>query len=92
MQIAICKKEDSMQTMTSREFSQDTSGAKRKALNGPVVITDRGAPSHVLMTWATYTGLSGCGNIADALACPETSDVESDTPRLDGIFLKPTEF
>ncbi|MCR5813551.1 MAG: type II toxin-antitoxin system Phd/YefM family antitoxin [Desulfovibrio sp.] len=41
-----------MQTITSREFSQDTSGAKRKAQNGPVVITERGKPSHVLMTWA----------------------------------------
>ena len=60
-----------MQTITSREFSQDTSGAKRRALDGPVVITDRGTPSHVLMTWTAYAGLAGCGNVADALACPQ---------------------
>ncbi len=81
-----------MQTITSREFSQDTSGAKRRALDGPVVITDRGTPSHVLMTWTAYAGLAGCGNVADALACPEAADVEFDPPRLDGILLKPAEF
>ncbi|MCR5814699.1 MAG: type II toxin-antitoxin system Phd/YefM family antitoxin [Desulfovibrio sp.] len=81
-----------MQTMTSREFSQDTSGAKRKALDGPVVITDRGSPSHVLMTWNAYAGLTGCGNVVDALACPEAAEVEFDPPRLDGTFLKPAEF
>ncbi len=81
-----------MQTMTSREFSQDTSGAKRRALDGPVVITDRGAPSHVLMTWNTYAGLTGCGNIVDALACPAAAEVEFDPPRLDGAFLKPAKF
>ncbi len=81
-----------METITSREFSQDTSGAKRRALDGPVVITDRGTPSHVLMKWTAYAGLAGCGNIADALACPEAADVEFDPPRLDGILLKPAEF
>lgn len=31
-------------TMTSREFNQDTSRAKRAAESGPVFITDRGPP------------------------------------------------
>ncbi len=39
---------------TSREFNQDTSRAKREARNGPVFITDRGKPTHVLMTIETY--------------------------------------
>ena len=29
-------------TMSSRDFNQDTSGAKRAAKEGPVFITDRG--------------------------------------------------
>ncbi len=33
-------------TMTSREFSQDASGAKKAARQGPVFITDRGRPAH----------------------------------------------
>ncbi len=35
-------------TMSSREFNQDTSRAKKAAQNGPVVITDGGRPAHVL--------------------------------------------
>ena len=38
--------------ITSRQFNQDTSAAKRAALEGPVFITDRGEPAHVLLTYA----------------------------------------
>ena len=41
-------------TLSSREFNQDTGKAKKAALDGPVVITDRGKPSHVLMSYAEY--------------------------------------
>lgn len=44
--------------MTSREFNQDTGGAKRAAEAGPVYITDRGRPSHVLMTFDDFTRLA----------------------------------
>jgi hypothetical protein len=30
-------------TISSREFNQDTSRAKKAALQGPVIITDRGS-------------------------------------------------
>src|SRR5947207_14371726 len=36
--------------LSSREFNQDTSRAKRAAKRGPVFITARGRPSHVLRT------------------------------------------
>ena len=45
-------------TLTSREFNQDTGGAKKAAEAGPVYITDRGRPSHVLLTFADYQRLS----------------------------------
>jgi len=35
-------------TFSSREFNQDAARAKRAARNGPVFITDRGRPAHVL--------------------------------------------
>lgn len=35
-------------TLSSREFNQDTSRAKKAALIGPVFITDRGKPAHVI--------------------------------------------
>jgi prevent-host-death family protein len=44
--------------LTSREFNQDTGGAKKAAENGPVCITDRGRPSHVLLTFADYERLT----------------------------------
>ena len=44
--------------LTSREFNQDTGGAKNAAADGPVYITDRGRPSHVLLTFADYQRLS----------------------------------
>jgi len=40
--------------LSSRDFNQDTSGAKRAARRGPVFITDRGRPSHVLLTVEEY--------------------------------------
>lgn len=44
--------------VTSREFNQDTGGAKRAAQSGPVYITDRGRPSHVLLTFTDYERLA----------------------------------
>lgn len=44
-------------TVSAREFNQNTSGAKQAAANGPLVITDRGKPSFVLMTYADYERL-----------------------------------
>lgn len=44
--------------MTSREFNQHTGRAKAAAANGPVIITDRGEPTHVLLSHADYVKLS----------------------------------
>jgi prevent-host-death family protein len=46
-------------TLTSREFNQDASGAKKAASKGPVFITDRGRPAHVLLTIEDYQRLTG---------------------------------
>ena len=37
-------------SITSREFGRDPSAAQLAAENGPVTITDRGRPTHVLLT------------------------------------------
>lgn len=69
-------------TMTSREFNQDASRAKRAAEAGPVFITDRGSPAHVLMSMAAYEALVGDGsNIAELLALPGVEDIDFDPPR-----------
>lgn len=45
--------------MTGREFNQDTGRAKKAAQYGPVYVTSRGQPSHVLLTFDDYQRLSG---------------------------------
>ena len=55
--------------LCSREFNQDTNRAKRAAKRGPVFITDRGRPSHVLLTAEEYQRITGGQkSIADLLA------------------------
>lgn len=69
-------------TLSSREFNQGASEAKRAANNGPVFITDRGRLAHVLMTFEEYQRLTKQRrSIADALAMPGGSDVEFEPPR-----------
>lgn len=48
-----------MKVVTAREFNQDISRAKRFALAEPVLVTDRGRPTHVLLSMAAYRELSG---------------------------------
>ncbi len=66
-----------MKLLTSREFNQDVSHAKRAARSEPVVITDRGQPTHVLMSIAEYRRLSGEGDsILDILAMPNLVELD----------------
>ncbi len=70
-------------TLSSREFNQGASEAKRAADSGPVFITDRGRPAHVLMSFEEYQRLiKQRRNIADALAMPGVADIEFNPPRL----------
>lgn len=48
-----------MKVMTSREFNQDVSQAKRAARLAPVFVTDRGKPTHVLLGIEAFRRLSG---------------------------------
>jgi len=68
-------------TLSSRQFNQDASKAKKAAEAGPVIITDRGRPAHVLLTFEEYRRITGeRGRIADLLAMPGAEDVEIDIP------------
>lgn len=70
--------------ISSREFNQDTSGAKKAAENGPVYITDRGRPAHVLLTFDAYEELVGLHRVLDLLAEPEgVEDIELTIPSSD---------
>lgn len=80
-------------TFSSREFNQDTARAKRAAQKGPVFITSRGEPSHVLMSISEYRRLERRPkSLAEALEQKEGGDFDFEIPEFkDGFSLKPAE-
>ncbi len=79
--------------LSSREFNQDTSRAKRAARRGPVFITDRGRPSHVLLTVEEDERITGGQkSIVDVLAMPEAAEVEFEAPRMRGNLHQPVDW
>lgn len=76
-------------TLSSRELNHDVTSAKKAARGGPVIITDRGRPSHVLMTYEEFQRLTGKRrSLVEALAMPGLSDIDFDPPRI-GIMPRP---
>ena len=70
-------------TLSSREFNQNASDAKKAANKGPVFITDRGRPAHVLLSIEDYRRITGGRlKIADMLALPGIEDANLEIPRL----------
>ncbi len=79
-------------TLSSREFNQGASEAKRAANQGPVFITDRGRPAHVLLSIEEYQRLTQQrSNIADALAMPVQDGIDFAPPRVT-LDLRPADF
>ncbi|MGD8177410.1 type II toxin-antitoxin system Phd/YefM family antitoxin [Marinimicrobium sp. ARAG 43.8] len=78
-------------TVSSRELNQALSRIKKSSLKTPIIITDRGRPSHVMMSYAEYQRLTGKKtSIVErlSLATSEEVDFEPVTARLG---LKPAE-
>lgn len=68
-------------TLSSREHNQDVTRAKKAAKNGPVFITDRGKPAHVLLSVEEYQRLTGQHrNLIEALSMPDIDDIEIEFP------------
>ena len=70
--------------VSSREFNQHTSRAKKAARSGPVIITERGRPAHVLLTIEEYQRITGAkGSLIELLGLPPgVEDVELEIPPL----------
>jgi len=82
----------SVTTVSSREFNQDVSKAKRAALNGPVFITDRGHPAHVLLTIEEYQKITDKKeSIVELLAMPDAADIDFEPPRLSNEIIRPAD-
>ncbi len=79
-------------TLSSREFSQDTTRAQHAAKQGPVFITDHGQPAHVLLTIEDYRKLKGKQeSIVDMLSYPGAGEIDFDPPRMSGPEIKPVD-
>lgn len=79
-------------TISSREFNQDVSKAKRATLKGPVFITDRGHPAHVLLTIEEYQkAIKAKESIVDLLAMPDTAEIDFEPPRLKKKLYRPAD-
>jgi prevent-host-death family protein len=76
-----------MKVIASREFNQDVSQAKRAARLEPVFITDRGKPTHVLMSIDAFRQLTGqTETIIDLLAMPGLADIDLADSRPDNVW------
>ena len=67
-----------MAEVSAREFNKDVSAAKRAAVQAPVIITDRGRPSHVLLSIADYRRLlADERSVVDWLSVDDGVDLEA---------------
>jgi len=81
-------------SMSSREFNQDSSGAKKTANHSPVFITDPGETSHVLMSISEYERLvRELPSIVDMLAINPLNgeDICLEPSKIEGL-VKPAKF
>lgn len=83
--------------MTSREFNQDLGRAKRESLKQPVIITDRGVPKHVLMSYEDFQAVyqKKYQSVYDWLCSldhADVADIELDIPPRSTAQRPPVEF
>ncbi len=69
--------------ISSQDFEQDPERMLRMADERPVVISDEGRPSHVLLSWPDYCRLvAGRQNLAAKLGAPGLSDINFEPERV----------
>ena len=70
-------------TITSRDYNRNRSLADNALGKGPVIITDRGRPAKVILSFEEYERLSGKKkSIVELLAMPEADDFDFEIPRV----------
>jgi prevent-host-death family protein len=78
--------------LSSREFNQDTGRAKKAARSGPVFITDRGRPAHVLLSIKEYQAITSKEkSIVELLAMPDADLFEFEPPRMGDEIIPPVD-
>ena len=70
-------------TVTSCELNRNLGYAKKAAKSGPVLITHRGEPAHVLLCFEDYRRLAGQRrSLVEALSMPGLADIDFEPPRV----------
>ncbi len=79
-------------TLSSRDFNKHTSEAKKFAEKGPVFITNRGQPAHVLLSMKDYQRITNSSQkIAVLLAMPSADEIDFEIPKLSDV-VRPADF
>ena len=69
-------------TLSSRELRQDTCNAKKTTRQGPVIITNRGEASHVMLSIEDFQKISVTNtSIVELLVMPEAAEIEFEIKR-----------
>ena len=70
-------------SLSGAELNRDVARAKKAMSKGPVIITDRGKPSYVLLGFEDYQRLTQQkSKTVGSLSMPEIADIEFEPPRL----------
>jgi len=73
--------------LTVTEVNQNFSRARNALRDGPVIITERGEPAFVLMTYDAFRQRQeGAPTLLERIDLPGTEDVDFDPPRLGPSF------
>ena len=84
-----------MTVMTSREFNQHVSQAQKAAQSDPVIITNRGEPAYVLMTYTEYEKTLQSKSVRsglDALMPLDATDIELELQPRSRAQRRPVDF
>lgn len=69
--------------LTVTEVNQNFSRARNALAEGPVIITERGEPAFVLMTYDAFKERQGGrASLLQRIDLPGTEDIDFDPPRL----------
>lgn len=84
-----------MTVMTNQEFKQNVSQAQKAAQTEPVIITDRGEPAYVLMTYTEYEKTLQSKSVRsglDALMPLDAADIELELQPRSRAQRRPVDF
>ena len=69
-----------MAVITADAFEKDTAHARRRAQDGPLIITDRRGPTQVLLSYEEYQRMRPWRSLADVLDDPRGGHIELPLP------------